>query len=80
MAKLYSRALRDVSKELDRAVRKFDRFNSAHEGIAVIEEEFIELREEVFKRAKKRKNGKMRAEAVQLAAMALRFLTDVTDR
>lgn len=79
--KVYSRVRDDVSKELDRALRKNPkRFNSAHEGLAVIEEEFIELRAEVFKRPKKRKVAKMRNEAVQLAAMALRFILEVADR
>ena len=78
MAKLYSRELRDVSEELDRALRKFGRFHSAHEGIAVLREEYIELEQEVFKRAKKRRPAKMRAEAIQVAAMAIRFAMEVT--
>lgn len=80
MAKVYARALRDVGKELDRAIRKYPRFQSAHEGIAVLREEYLELETEVFKRPKKRRNGKMREEAIQTAAMALRFVMDVTDR
>ena len=56
------------------AKRKFPKFNSAHEGIAVIEEEFLELRQEVFW-GKEPKNMKM--EAIQLAAMSIRFLVDV---
>lgn len=78
--KVYSRVRDDVSKELDRALRKYPRFNSAHEGIAVIDEEFIELRLEVYKRPKKRKVQKMRREAMQLAAMAMRFILEVCDR
>jgi hypothetical protein len=80
MAKVYARQLRDVAHELDRAIRKFKRFNSAHEGIAVLREEYLELEREVFKRAKKRKLAKMREEAMQCAAMAIRFMTDVTDK
>lgn len=80
MAKIYSKQLKDLSKELDRAIRKFPRFHSAHEGIAVIDEEYIELRDEVYKKQKKRSIGKMRAEALQLAAMAIRFIMDVTDK
>lgn len=78
--KVYSRVRDDVSKELDRALRKFKRFNSAHEGYAVILEEVRELEREVFKKQKKRKNGKMRQEAIQIAAMAQRFILEVCDR
>jgi hypothetical protein len=80
MAKVYARALRDVGHELDGALRKFKRFNSAHEGYAVILEEVRELEREIFKRQKKRKPAKMRAEAVQVAAMAVRFILDVSDK
>ena len=80
MAKVYSKQLLDVSKELDKALRKFKRFNSAHEGLAVIFEEFDELKKEVWKRKKKRKMAKMRAEAMQLVAMGIRFMMDVCDR
>lgn len=78
--KVYSRVRDDVSKELDRALRKFKRFNSAHEGYAVILEEVRELEREVFKKQKKRKNGKMRQEALQIGAMAMRFILEVCDR
>lgn len=73
----YRRALHAVLKELQRAHRKYSRFHSAHEGIAVIEEEFIELRAEVFRREKKRDYAAMEAEAIQLAAMSLRFMMDI---
>lgn len=75
----------DVIMELDRARAKFPKFNSAHEGLAVIEEEFLELRQEVFWGPTKgtddpsMRSALMRAEAVQLAAMALRFIEDVCD-
>ena len=56
-------------------------FASAHEGIAVIEEEFLELRENVFWNRKDRDTDAwldaMEGEAIQLAAMALRFIVDV---
>ena len=79
--KVYSRVRDDVSKELDRALRKYPkRFHSAWEAIAVTEEEFLELRAEVYKRPKKRKLVKMRHEAIQLAAMAMRFILEVCDR
>ena len=62
-----------VFDELGAATAKFGSFASAHEGIAVIEEEFLELREAVFWG----KQGNKRTEAIQLAAMAIRFLMDV---
>jgi hypothetical protein len=77
MAKLYSRELRDVSEELDKALRKHPKFNGAHEGWAVILEEVDELWDEVKVRANKRRRDKMRKEALQIAAMALRFALEV---
>jgi len=79
VAKIYSRTLREVSDELDRAIRKYPRFNSAHEGYAVLLEEVRELEREVFRRQKKRKPAKMRREAVQIAAMAIRFVIEVRE-
>lgn len=79
MAKVYSRALREISDELDKAIRKYPRFNSAHEGYSVLLEEVRELEREVFKRQKKRKPAKMRREAVQVAAMAVRFIIEVRE-
>lgn len=50
-------------------------FASAHEGYAVLQEEVEELWEEVKKREPDK--VRMRAEAIQVAAMALRFVMDV---
>jgi hypothetical protein len=57
-------------------------FNSAHEGYAVILEEMDELWEEVKKKASSRDAGKLEKEAIQVAAMAVRFINDIvrTDR
>jgi hypothetical protein len=73
------RALHAVLVEFEGAVSGFPAFNSSHEGLAVIEEEFIELRDEVFTNPKKSPGNdeRMKTEAVQLAAMSLRFLIDV---
>jgi hypothetical protein len=73
MAKLYARELREVADELDHALRKYAKFNSAHEGYAVILEEMDELKSEVWRKQTKRRVKKMRKEALQVAAMALRF-------
>lgn len=62
------------------ATSSFPPFNSAHEGLAVIQEEFEELKTEVFKKSKYRNDSEMEREALQIAAMAARFIIDVTRR
>lgn len=66
------RLLTEVAAELARAEAKFTPFNSAHEGYAVILEEVEELWLDV--RTKGTSLEKMRAEAVQIAAMGVRFM------
>lgn len=68
----------EVDAELRRAREKFPgNQNSAHEGYAVILEELDELWDEVKGNDLKR-NERMRAEAIQVAAMAIRFIEDLT--
>ena len=68
----------EVADELEAATAKFGPFASAHEGLAVIEEEFLELRSAVFWGVdQKGRPSKPYDEAIQLAAMALRFMVDV---
>ncbi len=62
------------------AVGKYKPFNSAHEGLAVLQEEFEELKAEVFKNHSKQNIVAMRNEAIQVGAMALRFIHDVCDQ
>lgn len=69
-------AVRDVLDELVRATSIHGSFNSAHEGYAVLLEEVDELWHEVKHGTKPR----MREEAIQVGAMALRFLADITPR
>jgi hypothetical protein len=80
-----------MSKESDRAERAIEliigefasatasngAFHSAHEGLAVIYEEFDELKDEVWLKASLRDPDAMIKEAKQLGAMAMRFLVDV---
>lgn len=70
-------ALKAIGQEVMRARSKFAAFNSAHEGYAVILEELDELWEEVKLKRTMRDVERMRSETVQVAAMAVRFLTDV---
>ena len=71
--------LAEVVDELARASSKFGRFAGPHEGYAVFLEEVDELWDEV--KASKPGAGcaAMRKEAIQVAAMALRFVHDVCD-
>lgn len=71
--RLADNAWEDVRAEIGRAIQKFPAFNSPHEGYAVILEELDELFEAI--RANERQQA--RAEAVQVAAMAIRFLIDI---
>lgn len=71
------RALQEVDAELYSALSKFGPFNSAHEGFSVLHEEVDELWDEVKAKQGARDIDKMRKEAVQVAAMAIRFILDV---
>lgn len=65
----------DVEKELGTAFKKFKPFNSPHEGYAVILEELDELWDEV--KTNPQNMDLVRAEAIQVAAMAIRFIYDL---
>lgn len=75
-AEAYEKAAADALNELWDAKRKFPSFHSPHEGYAVLLEEVDELWDEVrsFRGAKDKTH--MRAEAIQVAAMAIRFSVD----
>ena len=72
-------ATNDIYREYIEASKKFRPFISAHEGIAVIREEYKELEKEIFKQFNVRTKEAMREEAKQLGAMALRFMVDICD-
>lgn len=65
-------AVRLVKAELKEATSKFGSFNNAHEGYAVILEELDELWDEI----KNNHTMLQEKEAIQVAAMAIRFLVD----
>ncbi len=67
----------EITAECVKASGCYPPFNSAHEGLAVILEELEELKAEVFKNHSKRDLTAMHKEAIQVGAMALRFVNDV---
>ena len=69
--------LNEVVAEYDRAIKKFPRFNSGHEGYAVLKEEVDELWDAIKGNYDKEF---LREEAIQVAAMAIRFINDVCDK
>ena len=72
-------ALDRVRAELLRAYKKFPvDFRSAHEGVAMIDEEFQEFKKAAYWPHKEEEGlDAEEKEAIQLAAMSLRYLIDV---
>lgn len=68
-----------VMAEVQQARDNWPPFNSAHEGYAVMLEEVHELQAHVWTNQKRRDLPKMRKEAMQVAAMALRFMGECCD-
>lgn len=75
-----SKALIPIIAEYERALEVYPPMNTAHEGWAVIMEELEELKQEVFKKPSQVSKEEMKKEAVQVAAMAIRFITDICER
>ena len=68
----------EVRQELYLATQEHGSFNSGHEGWAIILEEVDELWEEIRHNAS---DGlPARHEAVQIAAMAMRYIIDVCEK
>lgn len=72
-------ALKDIQAEWASAVTNWPAHNSAHESFAILMEEVDELWEYVKTKQGKRSIVDMRKEAIQVAAMALRFAMDCCD-
>lgn len=68
----------EVFEELERAVQRHGSMHSPHEGYAVIKEELDELWDEV--KANHGLTGMARDEALQVAAMAVRYVLDLDPR
>jgi hypothetical protein len=66
---------KEVATELTRATEIYGPIVSAHEGYAIILEELDELKAEIWK--KNKDPYKMQEEAIQIAAMAMRFVIDI---
>lgn len=69
----HDRAIGDIQEELVRA-SKWGPFHSMHAAFAHIHEEFDELKAHVWTKQKNRDLEAMRAEAVQVAAMAIKAI------
>jgi hypothetical protein len=65
----------EIAGECRRGMAKFPEFNSPHEGWAVIREELEELWDHVT--SDTGRSADARAEAIQVAAMALRYAHDL---
>lgn len=67
----------DVIDEHAAATAAYGPFRSAHEAYAILLEEVDELWTEVKRKQTERDRTAMRREAVQVAAMAIRFAVDI---
>lgn len=72
-----NQAAAEARAEARRAATLWPDFNSAHEGFAVLLEEVDELKAHVWTKQSNRDLTAMRTEAIQVAAMALRFAANV---
>lgn len=82
MAKVDIKLAQDYQKailqEFVKASNHYPHFASEHEGFAIIAEEIDELWDAVkLKQVDPTRRGKCEKEAIQVAAMALRFLHDL---
>ena len=68
--------IEEIVAEYSRACGMHPAMNSAHEGFAVLQEEVDELWHEV----KHGTPAQARAEAIQVAAMALRLICNIYDK
>jgi hypothetical protein len=70
----------EAAAEAGTASENWPPFNSAHEGFGVLLEEVDELKAHVWTNQKRRDLVAMRKEAIQVAAMAIRFAHDICDK
>lgn len=70
-----TRAILKVLNELQESSEKFPPFNSSHEGYAILKEEVDEMWDAI----KANDIEHSRLEAIQVAAMAIRYLVDIEE-
>jgi hypothetical protein len=75
----YHDAIKEIEAEAAKGRDIWGAFNSAHEAYGVLLEEVDELKAHVWMKQKDRDLPAMRKEAMQVAAMALRFMIEVCD-
>ena len=71
--KRFAEIIADVETEFLQATLHFGSFHNSHEGYAVLKEEVDELWDEV----KGNRITRAKKEAIQVAAMAIRFIYDL---
>lgn len=64
-----------VAEEVERSRKKHGNLHSAHEGLGVLEEEFWEVKQEIFKN--KYDKSALLGELVQVAAMCAKLVEDI---
>ncbi len=69
----------DVRDELERAMSMYPPMNSPAEGASILREEFEEAWEIVKQKPARRVLSDLRIELVQVAAVAIRMVLDVTN-
>lgn len=67
----------ECTTEVMMVMENWPKFNSAHEGFAVLKEEVDELWDHVKTNQKRRDIDEMRKECIQVAAMAMRFALEI---
>ena len=69
----------EILHEYVKATEIYGPFSSYHEGYAIILEELEELWDEIKKKPEERNSVRIKREAIQTAAMCLRFIVDCTN-
>lgn len=66
-----------IKKELNSSIEKYQYFIDPHQGESILREEFDELVAEVRKKPCERDFKLMKEEAIQVAAMAIKFIIGI---
>ena len=67
-----------IEAEFERASKLYPKFHSNHEGYAVLLEEMDELWDEIKKSKDVVLNDRMKHELIQIGAMTVRFIDNLT--